>query len=50
MIKRIHVNQHHIKSNNKTGNYKPVFTAKTSRTNDYGYEAAINGPCKVIYI
>lgn len=37
MIKRIHVNQHHIKHNAKNPeDPKPVFTVKTSRSNTKG--------------
>lgn len=32
-IKRIHVNQHVIRSNKKTGDNNPVFTVKTGRKN-----------------
>ena len=37
----IHVNQHKIKSNNKTGERHPVLTCKTYKTNDYAHEAII---------
>jgi hypothetical protein len=49
MIKRIHVNQHNIKHNAKTGANKPVFTVKTYKDNTYGHEVEINGPCKIVY-
>ena len=49
IIKRIHVNQHVIKRNQKTGEKKPVLTVKTSKSNDYGHEVKINGDSKVIY-
>jgi len=49
MKKRIHVNQHKIKSNAKSGNREPVLTVKTYKSNDYCHEALIAGPCKVIY-
>jgi hypothetical protein len=49
MKKRIHVNQHVIRRNSKTGERKPVITAKTYKENNYGHEVIINGPCKVIY-
>ncbi len=49
MKKRIHVNQHKIRSNQKTGDRKAVLTVKTYKSNDYCHEAIINGPCKVIY-
>ena len=47
--KRVHVNQHIIRRNQKTGERKPVLTVKTYKSNDYCHEAVINGPCKVIY-
>jgi hypothetical protein len=49
MKKRIHINQHVIRSNSKTGEREPVITAKTYKENNYGNEVIINGPCKVIY-
>ena len=60
--KIIHVNQHKIKSNHKTGDREPVLTVKTHKRkrtgegynkthsqNDYCHEVEIDGPCKVIY-
>jgi len=47
--KRIHVNQHKIKSNRKTGDREPVLTVKTYKDNTYCHEVLIEGPCKVIY-
>ena len=47
--KRIHINQHIIKSNQKTGNREPVITVKTYKSNTYGHEVKICGPCKVVY-
>jgi len=47
--KRIHVNQHKIKSNRKTGDREPVLTVKTYKDNTYCHEVLIDGPCKVIY-
>ena len=41
MLKRIHVNQHKIKSNKKHGRNEPVLTCKTSKSNDYGHEVII---------
>ena len=49
MKKRVHVNQHTIRRNHKTGERKPVLTVKTYKSNDYCYEVIIDGPCKVIY-
>lgn len=45
----IHVNQHMIKSNNKTGKEDPVLTVKTYKENRYAHEVVINGPSKVVY-
>ena len=49
MKKRIHVNQHKIRSNKKHDLNEPVITVKTSKSNDYGHEVEILGPSKVIY-
>ena len=61
MKRVIHVNQHKIKSNHKTGDREPVLTVKSHRRkrdgewrkthhdNTYCHEVAIEGPCKVIY-
>ena len=46
---RHHINQHKIRSNSKTGNREDVITVKTYKSNDYCYEAQIDGPCKVVY-
>ena len=48
MIKRIHVNMHHIRYNKKHGTNKPVLTVKTSKSNNYGHEVNICGPSKVV--
>jgi hypothetical protein len=50
----IHVNQHKIKSNSKSGKREPVLTCKTYKSNDYAHEAIIFGQdgkeaAKVIY-
>ena len=45
----VHVNQHVIKENRKTGQTKPVLTVKTYKSNDYAHEVEIKGPCKVVY-
>lgn len=52
--KWIHINQHVIKSNRKTGAREPVITCKTYDTNDYGHEVIIydkdgNEVARVIY-
>ena len=49
MKKRIHVNQHKIRSNKKHNLNEPVITVKTSKSNDYAHEVELNGPSKVIY-
>jgi len=45
----IHVNQHVIKSNRKTGANDPVLTVKTYKSNTYAHEVEILGPSKVVY-
>ena len=49
MLKRIHVNQHKIRSNLKNNTQEPVITVKTSKSNTYAHEVDIKGPTKVIY-
>lgn len=48
-IKRIHINQHMIKSNRKYHINKPVITIKTSKSNTYCHSVDIKGPSKVVY-
>lgn len=45
----VHVNQHVIKSNAKTGAQEPVLTVKNYKSNTYAHEVAIHGPSKVVY-
>lgn len=50
----VHVNQHRIKSNQKSGDREPVLTVKTYRSNDYAHEAIIrdadgNEVARVVY-
>ena len=45
----IHVNQHVIKANRKSGDNNPVLTCKTYKTNNYAHEVEIKGPSRVIY-
>ena len=45
----VHVNQHIIRRNSKTGERNPVITVKTYRSNKYANEVLIMGGCKVIY-
>lgn len=52
--KIIHINQHKIRSNTKTGERHPVITCKTYNTNDYAHEVEVldqNGvvACRVVY-
>tara|TARA_R100001086_G_scaffold240548_1_gene166746 strand:+ start:330 stop:548 length:219 start_codon:yes stop_codon:yes gene_type:complete len=49
MKTRIHINQHVIKRNAKTGEREPVITCKTYKENKYGHEVEIKGNCKIIY-
>ena len=49
MKKRIHINQHIIKRNSKTGERNPVITVKTYQSNDYAHQVTIKGDSKVIY-
>jgi len=49
MKKRIHVNQHVIRSNKKNNENKPVITVKTYQDNTYGNEVKILGQSKVVY-
>ena len=48
-VKRIHVNQHHVRSNKQKGTELPVITIKEGKTNTYCNEVEILGPSKVIY-
>ena len=45
----VHVNQHVIKRNRKTGECEPPLTSKTYKTNVYCHEVDIKGPCKIKY-
>ena len=45
----IHVNQHVIKANRKTGAQDPVLTVKTYESNMYAHEVQIHGPSKIVY-
>ena len=45
----IHVNQHVIKSNSKTGEREPVLTVKTYKENKYAHQVRIDGPSTVVY-
>lgn len=45
----IHVNQHVIRRNGKTGERQPVLTVKQGRKNTYATAAEVLGPCRVVY-
>jgi len=50
MVKSIiHVNQHVIRSNHKTGSREPVITVKQGKKNTYAHEVEILGPSRVVY-
>jgi hypothetical protein len=49
MKRIIHINQHIIRRNNKTGEREPVITCKTYKDNYYCHEVAINKHTKIIY-
>ncbi len=49
MIKRIHINQHVIRSNGKTGARDPVVTIKAGGRNIYADEVTIHGTSSVVY-
>lgn len=49
MKRRIHINQHVIRSNAKSGERAPVITVKSSRGNDYATSVQILGPCRIVY-
>ena len=49
MKTRIHVNQHHIRSNKTKGTNLPVITVKQGTQNTYCNEVEILGPSKIIY-
>lgn len=49
MPTRIHVNQHHIRSNKTKGTDLPVITIKQGRKNTYCNEVEILGPSRIVY-
>ncbi len=48
-ITRIHVNQHVIRANAKTGERDPVFTVKNRNTNTYANSVEIEGRMRLVY-
>jgi len=49
IIKRIHVNQHNIRHNNKNEDKKPVITVKSSGSNTKCNRVKIHGESEVVY-
>ena len=49
MKKRIHINQHKIRSNKKNNLEEPVITVKTSKSNTYAKEVDILDKSKLVY-
>lgn len=45
----IHVNQHVIRSNSKSGEREPTLTVKQGRKNTYASDVVIHGPSRVVY-
>ena len=48
-VKKIHINQHNIRSNKTKDTDLPVITIKIGRDNYYCNEIEINGPSKLSY-
>lgn len=48
-MKRIHINQHVIRRNGKTGQRRPTITIKEGSKNTYAQGVKILGPSEVIY-
>lgn len=49
MKTKIHVNQHHIRSNKTKGTDLPVITIKQGNKNTYCNEVEVLGPSRIIY-
>ena len=49
MKKKIHINQHKIRTNKKNNTTEPVITVKTSKSNTYASEVDILGKSKLVY-
>lgn len=45
----VHVNQHVIRANSKTGARNPVLTVKRGRSNVYAEAVEILGPSRIVY-
>ena len=48
-IKRIHVNQHHLRANRKDGGNRPVFTIQTSKGPVYADHVDIKGESSLVF-
>jgi len=48
-MKRIHINQHIIRRNHKTGEREPVITVKEGKKNEYAHAVEITGPSRLVY-
>ena len=48
-LKRIHVNQHIIRSNHKNGKNEPVYTVKHCKTTFKAYSVRVNGDLEFVY-
>ena len=48
-VKRVHINQHVIRRNGKTGGREPVITLKEGKSNTYAKGVKILGPSEIIY-
>lgn len=49
MLTKIHVNQHVVRRNSKTGERLPPLTVKTYKKNTRAHTVFISGPCCVKY-
>ena len=49
MKKRIHINQHKIRSNSINNGNEPVISVKTYKSNEYGHDVQILGESRVVY-
>ena len=45
----VHIDQHTIRDNRKTGKRTPCITVKNGRSNIRATEVEITGPCKLVY-
>jgi excisionase family DNA binding protein len=45
----IHINRQEIARNHKENKFKPVITVKKGKSNTYGHEVEVTGPCRIVY-